>query len=711
MRKKLLKHLLPLVAVSLMLNMMSCSSNKQIVLKPYPQTAKDSTVDDYFGTKVADPYRWLEDDNSQATAEWVVAQNDVTFDYLSQIPFRDGLRERLTELWNYRKTGAPEKVGEYYLFYDNDGLQNQSVLYRRKGADGAAEVFIDPNTLSEDGTVALSGVSFSKDDKYAAYSVAESGSDWVEIRLRDIETGEDLDDVIKWVKFSTAVWTKDGFYYSRYDEPKSNAYSARNEFHKVYFHKIGDPQSKDELIYWDPKQPLRYFNAQVSSDDKYLFINASEGTSGSEILYRRNNSKAPFKVLLKGFDHDYVISYAKGDDVFIHTNQDAPCYRLAKMNLSSAKPQLETIIAEQSPLMLNAATVAGGYIFADYLEKAQSKIIRYDLDGKNPTTVELPGIGTVAGFEGKSDDTTLYYSYTSYINPACIYAYDVASGKSELYAAPELSFDPSLYTCEQVFYPSKDGTPVSMFIVHRKDIVLDGTNPTFLYGYGGFSIPLTPSFAPKFIAMLEQGGVYAVANLRGGNEYGEAWHQAGMLENKQNVFDDFISAGEYLIKEGYTSTSKLAISGGSNGGLLVGACLVQRPDLFAVALPAVGVLDMLRYHKFTIGWGWAVEYGSSDYQDQFEYIYKYSPLHNIKEGTSYPATMVTTGDHDDRVVPAHSFKFAASLQAAQAGDKPTIIRIDTNAGHGAGKPTAKRIEEQADELSFFFYNTNSEVNL
>lgn len=705
MKRKILTYLLaPLAMV-----MVSCNSNPKIVLKPYPTTANDGTVDDYFGTKVADPYRWLEDDNSEATAEWVKAQNEVTSDYLSQIPSRDAIRERLTQLWNYRKTGAPEQVGDYYFFFDNDGLQNQSILYRKKGADGQAEVFLDPNTLSEDGTVALSSVTFSKDDKYAAYSVAASGSDWTEIRIRDVETGKDLDDVLEWVKFSEAVWTRDGFYYSRYDAPTSNAYSARNDFHKVYFHKIGEPQSKDELVYYDPEHPLRYFHAVVGSDDKYVFINGSEGTSGSEIMYRKHNSKAPFKTLLKGFDYDYEVLHAKGDEVYVYTNNDAPCYRLVKMNLAQANPKMQDVIADKSPLMLNGVSVAGGYIFANYLEKAQTKIVRYDLNGSNPKDVELPGIGTVSGFDGKESQKTLYYSYTSYTTPGSVYEYDVEGDKSTLYTAPELSFDPSLYVCEQVFYPSKDGTEVSMFIIHGKDIVLDGTNPTILYGYGGFSIPLTPGFIPKCIALLEQGGVYAVANLRGGSEYGEDWHKAGMLENKQNVFDDFISAGEYLISEGYTSSAKLAISGASNGGLLVGACMVQRPDLFAVALPAVGVLDMLRYHKFTIGWGWAVEYGSSDYADQFEYIYKYSPLHNIKAGVSYPATMVTTGDHDDRVVPAHSFKFAATLQAAQTGDNPTLIRIDTNAGHGAGKPTAKRIEEQTDEMSFVFHNTNTKV--
>ncbi|MDE6069292.1 MAG: prolyl oligopeptidase family serine peptidase [Alistipes sp.] len=682
----------------------SCTQQmKQINHLPYPDTERGETVDDYFGTSVPDPYRWLEDDNSEATAAWVKAENAVTDDYLAQIPFRDAIRKRLTELWNYPKQGLPSRHGDAWYWFYNDGLQNQSVLYRADAPDGEGEVFLDPNTLSDDGTVALSAVSFSEDGKYCAYSVAASGSDWVEIRVLDTASGAPIDDRIEWVKFSGATWSPDsrGFYYSAYDAPKAGVYSSQNRFQKVYYHALGTPQSADKLIYSDAAHPLRYFSAWPSDDGKWLFVVASEGTSGSEILYKRVGDKK-FRTLLKGFAHDYDIVDCKDDQLYYTTNDGASNYALRKLSLAApGKPA--TVIPEKEQLLEGVST-GGGSLFAIYLQDAQHKVAQYDYDGKLVREVDLPAIGTLGGFGGKKEDTDFYYALSNYTSPSTLYRFDIASGASTLFKAPEVRFDPDLFVTEQVFYPSKDGTRVPMFITHRRDMKLDGQNPCLLYAYGGFQINLTPGFNPSALMFVEQGGIYCVANLRGGSEYGEAWHKAGMLENKQNVFDDFIAAAEYLVAEQYTSSDKLAIHGGSNGGLLVGACEVQRPDLYAVCLPAVGVMDMLRYHKFTIGWGWAVEYGSSDNEEQFAYIYKYSPLHNIKEGVAYPATLVTTADHDDRVVPAHSFKFAARMQYCQAGDAPVLIRIESNAGHGAGKPTSKRIDEATDMYAFLFQN-------
>lgn len=662
-----------------------CSNMKQIKHMPYPRTERTDVTDNYFGTEVPDPYRWLEDDNSEATAAWVKAQNVVTQDYLSQIPFRGAIRERLTELWNYPKEGIPAKHGDAWYYFYNDGLRNQSVLYRTAQPGGEGEVFIDPNTLSEDGTVALSGVTFSKDGKYCAYSVAASGSDWVEIRVMNTADRTLTSDRINWVKFSGAEWAPDskGFYYSAYDAPQKGVFSSQNQFQKVYYHRLGTPQSADWLIYADAEHPLRYFSPWPSKDGQWLFIVASEGTSGTEVLYKKV-SEPKFRTLLPGFDADYAPVECRDGQLYYVTNRDASNYALMKVDLNDPS-KVSTVIPESGGKLLEGVGSAGGYLFATYLEHAQSKVCQY-------------------GFDGEKDDTELYYSLTNYIAPATIYKYDIAGGASTLYKAPAVNFDPSLFTTEQVFYTSKDGTKVPMFITRRKDMKLDGGNPCYLYAYGGFQINQTPAFRPSAMMFVEQGGIYCVANLRGGSEYGEAWHKAGMLENKQNVFDDFIAAAEYLIAEKYTSSDKLAIAGGSNGGLLVGACEVQRPDLYAVCLPAVGVMDMLRYHKFTIGWGWAVEYGSSENEEQFDYIYKYSPLHNIREGVKYPATLVTTADHDDRVVPAHSFKFAAQMQHCQAGDAPVLIRIESNAGHGAGKPTSKRIAEEADTYSFLFQN-------
>ena len=693
-----------LLAGAAVLAMAGCDNMKQIKHLPYPETARGEVVDNYFGTEVPDPYRWLEDDNSEATAAWVAAENAVTEDYLSQIPFRNAIRERLTQLWNYPKEGAPSKHGDWYYYYYNDGLQNQSVLCRTQQPGEAGEVFLDPNTLSEDGTVALSAVSFSKNGRYFAYAAAASGSDWVEIRVMDTETKALTEDRIEWVKFSGAVWAPDskGFYYSAYDAPKEGVYSAQNQFQKVYYHKLGTPQTADRLIYEDKAHPLRYFSAWPSEDGKWLFVIASEGTSGTEILCRKT-SETKFRTLLAGFDHDYAPVDCRDDQLYFVTNEGASNYALKRIALT-APAKVETVIPEHERNLLEGVGTAGGYLFASYLQDAQNQVVQYDYDGRLVREIVLPAIGTVGGFSGEEEDTELYYSLSNYTAPATIYRYDIATGESALYKAPEVAFDPSLFVTEQVFYPSKDGTQVPMFITRRKDMKLDGKNPCLLYGYGGFQINLTPGFNPSALMFVEQGGVYCVANLRGGSEYGEAWHKAGMLENKQNVFDDFIAAAEYLIAQKYTSSERLAINGGSNGGLLVGACEVQRPDLYAVCLPQVGVMDMLRYHKFTIGWGWAVEYGSSDNEEQFPYIYKYSPLHNIKEGVKYPATLVMTADHDDRVVPAHSFKFAAQMQHCQAGEAPVLIRIESKAGHGAGKPTSKRIDEAADMYAFLFQN-------
>ena len=679
---------------------------KKIEHLPYPEAERGNVTDNYFGTEVADPYRWLEDDNSAATAAWVKAENEVTFDYLSKIPFRQAIKERLTQLWNYPKESAPSKKGDWLYYSRNDGLQNQDVIYRRANPEATPEVFLDPNRLSDDGTVALTATSFSKDGKYFAFSAAASGSDWIEIRVMETATKRLLDDSIKWVKFSGAVWSPDGqgFYYSGYEAPKKGIYSAKNEYQKVYYHRIGTPQSADRIVYADPQHPLRYFSAWESDDSRWIFVSSSEGTSGSEILYKRKEAPK-FEVLLKGFDHDYNIVDCSDDQLYVRSNEGAENYNLIKIDLND--PSKREVVIPEKETLLESVQAAGGRLTAIYLEDAQNKVYQYTPDGTLVREVELPGIGTVDGFDGEKEDTRLYYSITTFTAPATIYAFDIESGQSTLYFRPEVAFNPDDFTTEQIFFTSKDGTRVPMFVSYKKGLKLNGNNPCYLYGYGGFQISLTPSFSPSSIMFMEQGGVYVFVTLRGGLEYGEKWHKAGMLENKQNVFDDFISAAQYLIDNRYTSSKKLAIAGGSNGGLLVGACEVQRPDLFAVCLPSVGVMDMLRYHKFTIGWGWVVEYGSSDDPEQFKYIYKYSPLHNIKKGEKYPATLITTADHDDRVVPAHSFKFAAQMQYAQAGSAPILIRIETKAGHGAGKPISKRIDEATDCYSFLFQNTGT----
>ena len=675
----------------------------------YPQTPREDVVDNYFGTEVADPYRWLEDDNSEATAAWVAAQNKVTFDYLHALPAREKIKARLEQLWDYPTQSAPSKHGDYYYISRNSGLQNQSVIYRKRDLESEAEeVFLDPNTLSEDGTVALNTLTFSKDGKMLAYSLASAGSDWVEIFVMDAESKTLLTDHIKWVKFSGASWSPDnkGFYYSAYDAPKQGdaLYSAQNTNQKVYYHRIGTSQSEDMLIYANPSAPLHYFHGGESEDGKWIFITGSAGTSGNELLYKRKGEKS-FKTLFEGFDYDYMVLDCYDDTALVLTNHNAPNFRLLAVDLNTKRSR-DLIPQTEQPL--EGVGTVGDYLFAFYLVDAQNKVLQYDRKGNFIRTVQLPAIGSVGGFDGKREDDHAYYTVANYTTPGNIYRYDLKSGESTLYRASEVKFDATNYTTSQVFFTSKDGTRVPMFISHKKDIKLDGNNPCYLYGYGGFQINLTPGFSTTAAMFMEQGGVYCVVNLRGGSEYGEQWHKGGMLANKQNVFDDFIAAAEHLIAEGYTSTEKLAIAGGSNGGLLVGACMTQRPDLYAVALPAVGVMDMLRFHLFTIGHGWVVEYGCSDNAEQFEYLYKYSPLHNLREGVSYPATLVTTADHDDRVVPAHSFKFAATLQHCHAGNTPVLIRIDSNAGHGAGKPTAKRIEEAADTFAFIFENTNTE---
>ncbi len=697
-------------AMTLAVALLLCAGCKQqIKMKSYPETRQDaSVVDNYFGTEVPDPYRWLEDDRSDETAAWVAAQNEVTFDYLNQIPYRGQIRDRLSELYDYPKYGAPSRQGDWYYSIRNDGLQNQGVLYRQRTLDGQAEVFLDPNTFSADGTVALASISFSKDNRYMAYTVSSSGSDWVEIFVVDTETGEKLPDHIRWVKFSGAEWTKEGFFYSRYDAPAegSSAYSGKNEYQKVYFHRLGTDQSADVLIHEDKAHPLRYFSAVPSKDDRWLFIIASEGTSGSEILYRRMEDSGPFRVLFPGFDHDYGIVRCTGDRLLVYTNDGAERFRLAEANLADARPTLKDLIPEQADLLENVA-VGGGFLFGHYLKDASTRIRQYDLQGAPIREIELPAIGTASGFDGEDEDTQLFYTFNSFNYPPTVFAYDPAAGTSSVLIETEVPFDSADFTVEQVFYPSKDGTRVPMFLVYKKGMERNGQNPVHLYAYGGFNIAYGPSFSPALVMFMEQGGIYALANIRGGSEYGEAWHRAGMLEKKQNVFDDFIAAAEYLIAENYTSTPKLAISGGSNGGLLIGAVMTQRPDLFGVCFPRVGVLDMLRYHKFTIGWGWVVEYGSSDDQAQFRYLYAYSPLHNLREGVCYPPTLVMTADHDDRVVPAHSFKFAARLQAVQGCANPALIRIESDAGHGAGKPLSKQLDETADMYAFLFWNTKT----
>jgi prolyl oligopeptidase len=676
----------------------------------YPQTKKVDQVDDYFGTKVADPYRWLEDDNAADTKAWVEAQNAVTFGYLSKLPGRDALKQRLTTLWNYERYGLPRKRGSHYVFTRNDGLQNQAVYYRAASLEATPDVLLDPNTLSTDGTIAVGSTTFSDDGRYMAYSLSESGSDWIRWKVREIATGKDLPDEIRWSKFSGASWLHDGsgFFYSRYDAPKAGAaLTGVNKDQKVFFHKLGTSQDADPLVYARPDKPDWGFGADVTDDGTYLLIYQSEGTDPKNRVFVKDLTKPDAKVepFLDQFDASYNVVGNDGATFYVLTDQGAPRKRLVAITLGQAAPSAWKTLIPEGPKqdVLDDVTMAADRFVATWQIDAQNKLRVYGRDGAVQTEVALPTIGAVA-FSGRREQAEGYYAFSSFAYPTAVYRLDVATGRSTIFKQPKVAFDPAQYETTQVFYPSKDGTRIPMFITHKKGLAKSGANPTYLYGYGGFDISLTPSFSPANLAWMEMGGVYAVANLRGGGEYGKAWHDGGRLDNKQNVFDDFIAAAEYLIREKYTATPKLAIGGGSNGGLLVGAAMTQRPDLFGAALPAVGVMDMLRFHKFTIGWAWKSDYGSSETKAGFDVLYKYSPLHNLKPSTAYPATMVTTADHDDRVVPAHSFKFAAALQAAHKGPQPVLIRIETKAGHGAGKPTSKQIEEAADKWAFLKAN-------
>lgn len=672
----------------------------------YPITAKSDQVDDYFGVKVSDPYRWLENDTAEDVKKWVTEENKVTFGYLEKIPFRNKIKERLTDIFNYPKYSNPFRAGEYYFFSKNDGLQNQSVIYYQKGLDGKPEVFLDPNTMSSDGTAAVSLLGFSKDKKYVAYAINQSGSDWQTIYVMEVATKKLMSDKLEWVKFSGASWKNNGFYYARYDAPpKGKEFSQKNEYHKIYYHRLGDTQDKDVLVYENKDKPLRYYGASVTEDERFLIIYVSEGTDGTEMYYKdlQSNQK-DFGLLFAGFQDNYSVINNIGDKLLVQTDAGAPNQRVILVDPKNPKKENWKDVIPEKPELLESAATGGGKLFVSYLKDVTTHVYQYSLEGNLEHEIALPALGTAFGFSGDKEDALIFYTFTSFTYPPTIYKYDIASGKSDIWQKSDVKFNPDEYQTKQVFYNSKDGTKVPMFLVYKKGIKLDGNNPTLLYGYGGFNISLTPSFSTSRLILLENGGIFAMANIRGGGEYGEKWHNEGKLLKKQNVFDDFIAASEYLIKEKYTSSAKLAIQGGSNGGLLVGACMLQRPDLYRVAFPAVGVMDMLRYHKFTVGWGWAVEYGSSDSLENFKNLYAYSPLHNIKEGVEYPATMVTTADHDDRVVPAHSFKFIATLQERYKGNRPQLIRIDVKAGHGAGKPTSKIIEEQADIWSFMFYN-------
>ena len=677
----------------------------------YPVTARVEVSDNYFGTEVMDPYRWLENDTAKEVAAWVQKENRITDEFLKMIPFRDKIKSRLEETYNYTRITGVLQAGDYILYYKNSGLQNQSVIYKKKGNAGTEEVFIDPNTFSSDGTVAVNLIGTSKDKRLVAYTKSVSGSDWQEIFIKEVATGKDLPDHLKNAKFTDASWFGNGFFYSRFPEPeKGRELQALNQNQKVYYHKLGEPQEKDLLIYEDNQHPLRYNNVLVSEDNQYLFLEIAEGTDGFECHYKPADlKKGGFIPLFTGFDHKSTVIEHQDGLFYVLTDIDAPNYRLVAIDPENpGKESWKVIIPERQNLLEQVSSI-GGKLFALYLQDVTSHLYQFGFDGTQEKEIEFP-VACSANIEyGSKDESKFFYSFMSFTYPQTIYSYDVKTGIQTLFFKPDAKIDPNAFETKQVFYSSKDSTRVPMFIVYKKGIKLNGKNPALLYGYGGFNISETPVFSASLITLLEYGTVYALANLRGGSEYGEAWHKAGMLLNKQNVFDDFISAAEYLVKEKYTNPSKLGIYGGSNGGLLVGACMVQRPHLFKVTLPAVGVMDMLRYHKFTVGFGWIPEFGSSEDSVNFRNLYAYSPLHNLTEGVEYPATLVTTSDHDDRVVPAHSFKFIATLQEKQAGKNPVLIRIETKAGHGSGKPVSKIIEEAADRWAFFLYNTQTTV--
>jgi prolyl oligopeptidase len=684
----------------------------------YPTARKSDVVDDYHGTRVPDPYRWLEDPDSPESRAWIEAQNRLTAAYLAEIPARRAIRERLTKLWNYPKYGTPFRKGGRYFFFKNDGLQNQSVLYQQASLTADPETLVDPNLLSEDGTVALSTLAVSEDGRLLAYGTSASGSDWEEFRVRDVAQGRDLSDHLKWIKFSGASWTNDGagFFYSRYPAPVDKALTDVNRFQRLYYHRLGTDQAQDVLVYERPDQPDWGMNAEVTDDGRYAVLHVWLGTDRRNRVYyldlrdaKRPRVTGEVVRLLDDFDASYAFVGNDGPVFYFLTDLAAPRKRVIAIDTRHPERPRWREIIPQGPDVLESVQIIHDTFVAHYMHDASSRLRLLALDGRLVKELELPTLGSIGGISGERKDNEMFYAFTSFLYPTTIFRYEFQGGVTSVFKAPAIDFDPSGYETKQAFYASKDGTRVPMFITHRKGLRLDGSNPTYLYGYGGFNISLTPAFSVAVLAWLEMGGVYAVPNLRGGGEYGEEWHQAGMHDKKQNVFDDFMAAAEYLIAQGYTSTSKLAIAGGSNGGLLVGAAITQRPELFGAALPAVGVMDMLRFHKFTIGWAWVTDYGSADSAAQFPYLYKYSPLHNIRAGTRYPATLVTTADHDDRVVPGHSFKFTAALQAAQAGPQPVLIEIETKAGHGAGKPTSKLIEEQADRLAFLVRNLGMKV--
>lgn len=684
----------------------SGKKTEQAVLT-YPSTRKVDSADTYFHTKIADPYRWLEDDRSEETAEWVKKENQITFDYLSKIPFRDKIKERLTKIWNFEKRGVPFKKGKNYFFYKNDGIQNQSVLYVQEGLTGNPRVLLDPNTLAADGTASLGDLTISKNGKFLAYTINRAGSDWSEIYVMEIETGKKLSDEIKWVKFSNIAWKDNGFYYSAYDAPKAGTseLSNKNEFHKVFYHRLGDTQDKDQLVYEDKAHALRNFTAATTDDEHLLLIYITESTSGTALSVKDLTKKdAAFVSLVDNFENNYTVIDNEGAHLYVLTNKGAPKYQLVEMDYTKNTPpeSWKKIIPETGDLLENVSLCKDKFI-ADYLKDVTTRLYIYDRNGKQERELKLPGLCKVNSLTSYKDDPLVFFSYSTFTAPPIVYKYDLAADKLEVWFKTTVDFKSDDYETRQVFYASKDGTKIPMFITCKKGLQLDGNNPCYLYGYGGFNATYTPAFRMDCAVFLENGGIYAIPGLRGGGDYGEDWHKAGIKCNKQNVFDDFIAAAEYLIKEKYTSSAKLAINGRSNGGLLIGAVMTQRPDLAKVAIPTVGVLDMLRYHKFTIGWAWASDYGTSNNEEEFNCLIKYSPLHNVKE-VEYPATLVTTGDHDDRVVPAHSFKFIATLQEKQKGNNPVLIRIDTNAGHGSGKPTSKQIDEFSDIWAFVFYN-------
>jgi prolyl oligopeptidase len=711
---KMIARILPLFAV-IAFSCALLSARPDGSSLTYPKAKTVDQVDDYHGVKVSDPYRWLEDTDSPDTKSWVEEENKVTFSYLDQIPYRASVRNRLLKLWNYERFTAPQQQGGRYFYEHNNGLQNQNVLLVAESLNDEPRVLLDPNTLSADGTVALSGTAVTDDGKLLAYGTAASGSDWMEWHVRDVSTGKDLPDLIKWVKFSGASWTHDGqgFFYSRYDEPKGTVLRDTNYFQKLYYHKVGTDQAEDKLIYERPDNKEMLFDGSVTDDGRYLIITVRQGTSPKNRLYYKDLTKPDADVvkLLDDFDAQYQFVDNDGGVFWIHTDVDAPRGKLIAIDTQHPERASWKTVVPEGKDKLQGVGVIDNLFLLSYLKDARSEVRVYDLNGKFVRNVDLPGIGTAGGFGGKRKDKETFYAFTSFISPTTIYRYEPAAGKSTVFRQPKVDFDPSKYETRQVFYNSKDGTRVPMFLTYKKGLKLDGQNPTLLYAYGGFDISLTPSFSVPTIVWLEMGGIYAQPNLRGGGEYGEDWHLAGTKGHKQNVFNDFIAAAEWLIANKYTSTPKLAIRGGSNGGLLVGACLTQRPDLYGATLPLVGVMDMLRFQKFTIGWAWTSDYGSSDNPEDFKALYAYSPLHNLKPGTKYPPTLIATADHDDRVVPGHSFKFAATMQADQAGSAPVLIRIETKAGHGAGKPISKIIDEIGDEWAFVAYSLKMDVKL